>query len=87
MNVEELIFELAELLRVPVLVLVLAALGLVLVEAARSPPSCCDAGGATRRAWSGGPACREALAGGDVPAAQGVLWQVAWSGAMASTWA
>ena len=33
MKVEEVIFDLAELLRVPVLVLVLAALALVLVEA------------------------------------------------------
>ena len=87
MKVEEVIFDLAELLRVPVLILVLAALALVLVEAGRvRGRSSCAGGGATRRAWSRPPIrAREALAGGDLGAAQGVLWQVAWSNAMAAT--
>lgn len=86
MSVEELIFDLAELLRVPVLVLVLAALALVLVEAGAFAAELVrrrrrDTGRLEQAALG----ARAALARGDVPGAQGVLWQVAWSNAMAST--
>jgi biopolymer transport protein ExbB/TolQ len=85
-SVEELIFDLAELLRVPVLVLVLAALALVLVEAGAFAAELVrrrrrDTGRLEQAALG----ARAALARGDVPGAQGVLWQVAWSNAMAST--
>ncbi len=86
MNVEEVIFELAELLRVPVLILVLSALALVLVEAGAFAVELVrrrqrDTG----RLEQAAVRARQALEGGDVPAAQGVLWQVAWSNAMAAT--
>jgi len=86
MNVEELIFDLAELLRVPVLVLVLAALAVVLVEAGAFAM---EIGRRRRRDTTrleqAAIRAREALAGGDLGTAQGVLWQVAWSNAMAAT--
>ena len=86
MKVEELIFDLAEVLRVPVLVLVLSALALVLVEAGGFAVELVrrrrrDTGRLEQAALR----AREALEGGDVPTAQGVLWQVAWSNAMAGT--
>ena len=86
MKVEEIIFDLAELLRVPVLIRVLAALALVLVEAGAFAM---ELGRRRRRDTArleqAAIRAREALAGGDLGAAQGVLWQVAWSNAMAAT--
>ena len=87
MKVEEVIFDLAELLRVPVLILVLAALALVLVEArARSRWSSSGGGAATRRGSSRppcAPARRSTAATSRLRRA--LLWQVAWSNAMAAT--
>jgi biopolymer transport protein ExbB/TolQ len=84
--VEELIFDLAEALRVPVLILVLAALAVVLVEAGAFAVELArrrrrDTGRLEQAAL----AARAALEGGDVPVAQRALWQVAWSSSMAST--
>lgn len=86
MKVEELIFDLAALLRVPVLILVLCALALVLVEAGAFTVELVrrrrrDTGRLEQAAIR----ARDALALDDLPAAQGVLWQVAWSNAMAAT--
>jgi biopolymer transport protein ExbB/TolQ len=85
-KVEELIFDLAELFRIPVLILVLAALALVLVEAGAFAM---ELGRRRRRDTArleqAAIRAREALAGGDLGGAQGVLWQVAWSNAMAAT--
>jgi biopolymer transport protein ExbB/TolQ len=85
-KVEELIFDLAALLRVPVLILVLCALALVLVEAGAFTVELVrrrrrDTGRLEQAAIR----ARDALALDDLPAAQGVLWQVAWSNAMAAT--
>ena len=86
MNVEEVIFDVAEALRVPVLILVLAALVVVLVETGAFAAELLrrrrrDTGRLERAAVG----AREALERGDLPAAQGLLWQVAWSNAMAAT--
>jgi biopolymer transport protein ExbB/TolQ len=86
MKVEQLIFDLAELLRVPVLILVLAALALVLVEAGAFAIEIVRRRRRdTTRLEQAAIRAREALAGGDLAVAQGVLWQVAWSNAMAAT--
>jgi biopolymer transport protein ExbB/TolQ len=86
MRVEELIFDLAELLRVPVLILVLAALALVLVEAGAFAIELVRRRRRdTTRLEQAAVRAREALAGGELAVAQGVLWQVAWSNAMAAT--
>lgn len=86
MRIEELIFDLAEVLRVPVLILVLTALALVIVEAGAFAMELVrrrrrDTGRLERAAVG----AKQALERGDVPAAQGLLWQVAWSNAMAGT--
>ncbi len=86
MKVEEVIFDLAELLRVPVLILVLAALAVVLVEAGTFAVELVRRRRRdTARLEQAAVRARQALEGGDLPAAQGVLWQVAWSNAMAAT--
>ena len=86
MKVEEVIFDLAELLRVPVLVLVLAALALVLVEVGAFVVELVRRRQRdTARLEQAAVRARQALEEGDVPAAQGALWQVAWSNAMAAT--
>ena len=86
MKVEEVIFDVAEALRVPVLVLVLGALALVLVEAGAFAMELVRRRRRdTARLEQAALAAREALESGNVPVAQGVLWQVAWSNAMAST--
>ena len=86
MKAEELIFDLAELLRVPVLILVLAALALVLVEAGAFAIEIVRRRRRdTTRLEQAAIRAREALAGDDLAVAQGVLWQVAWSNAMAAT--
>jgi biopolymer transport protein ExbB/TolQ len=85
-KVEEVIFDVAEALRVPVLVLVLGALALVLVEAGAFAMELVRRRRRdTARLEQAALAAREALESGNVPVAQGVLWQVAWSNAMAST--
>jgi biopolymer transport protein ExbB/TolQ len=85
-NVEEVIYDLAELLRVPVLVLVLAALALVLVETGAFAMELVRRRRRdTSRLEQTAVRAREALDGGDVGVAQGLLWQVAWSNAMATT--
>jgi len=85
-KVEEVIFDLAELLRVPVLILVLAALAVVLVEAGTFAVELVRRRRRdTARLEQAAVRARQALEGGDLPAAQGVLWQVAWSNAMAAT--
>jgi biopolymer transport protein ExbB/TolQ len=85
-RVEELIFDLAEALRVPVLILVLVALALVLVEAGAFAMELVRRRRRdTARLEQAAVGAREALARGDLRAAQGVLWQVAWSNAMAAT--
>ena len=86
MKLEELIFDVAEALRIPVLVLVVAALAAVLVELGAFVVELLrrrrrDTARLERAATS----AREALARGDLPAAQGLLWQVACSTAMATT--
>jgi len=86
MKIEEIIFDLAELLRVPVLILVLVALAVVLVEAGAFAM---ELGRRRRRDTArleqAAIRAREALAADDLGTAQGVLWQVAWSNAMAAT--
>lgn len=86
MTVEEVIFDVAEALRFPVLGLVIAALAFVLVELGAFATELVrrrrrDTGRLERAALD----ARAALARRDVPAAQGVLWQVASSTAMAAT--
>jgi biopolymer transport protein ExbB/TolQ len=86
MRVEELIFDLAELLRVPVLILVLVALAVVLVEAGAFAAEIARRRRRdTTRLEQAAIRAREALAGGDLGVAQGLLWQVAWSNSMAAT--
>jgi biopolymer transport protein ExbB/TolQ len=85
-KVEELIFDLAALLRVPVLILILCALALVLVEAGAFTVELVRRRRRdTARLEQAAVRARDALALDDLPAAQGVLWQVAWSNAMAAT--
>jgi len=84
-RLEEVIFDVSEALRVPVLILVVAALAAVLVELGAFVVELLrrrrrDTGRLERAATS----AREALARGDLPAAQGLLWKVAPSTAMAS---
>jgi biopolymer transport protein ExbB/TolQ len=86
MNVEEIIFDIAEALRVPVLILVIAALAVVLVE---TGAFAMELGRRRRRDTArleqAAVRARQALDADDLGAAQGVLWQVAWSNAMAGT--
>ncbi len=86
MNVEEVIFEVAEALRVPVLVLVLAALALVLVESGAFVVELVRRRRRdTARLELAAVGAREALERGDIPAAQGLLWPAASSSAMGDT--
>jgi biopolymer transport protein ExbB/TolQ len=85
-SAEQIIFDIAAALRVPVLVLVLAALALVLVEAGAFVIELARRRRRdTARLEQAANGARAALARGDLAAAQGALWQVAWSGAMAAT--
>ena len=86
MNIEQVIFDVAEALRYPVLALALASLALVLVEmGAFAVEILRRRRRDTARLERVADAARVALAGGDVNAARLALRQVAWSGAMAST--
>ncbi len=86
MNIEQLIFDVAEALRYPVLVLALASLALVLVEAGAFAVEVVRRRRRdTARLERVAETARTALEGGDVAAARGALLQVAWSGTMAST--
>jgi biopolymer transport protein ExbB/TolQ len=86
LNVEEVIFDVAEALRYPVLILALAALALVLVEAGAFAVEVVQRRRRdTARLESVAEAARTALDGGDVKAARIALREVAWSGAMART--
>src|SRR3954447_15193797 len=86
MNVEQIIFDVAEALRYPVLVLALASLALVLVEAGAFAVEVVRRRRRdTARLGRVAEPARAALEGGDVPAARRALAQVAWSGAMAAT--
>lgn len=86
MNIEQVIFDVAEALRYPVLALALASLALVLVEmGAFAVEILRRRRRDTARLERVVDAARVALAGGDVNAARLALRQVAWSGAMAST--
>jgi biopolymer transport protein ExbB/TolQ len=86
MSVEEVIFDVAEALRYPVLILALAGLGLVLVEAGAFAVEIVQRRRRdTVRLERVAEAARSALDGGDVKAARTALREVAWSGAMAST--
>jgi biopolymer transport protein ExbB/TolQ len=85
-NLEQIIFDVAEALRYPVLALAVAALALVLVEAGAFAVEVVrrrrrDIARLERVAQT----ARAALEGGDVPAARLALRQVAWSGSMAAT--
>jgi biopolymer transport protein ExbB/TolQ len=85
-NIEQVIFDVAEALRYPVLALALASLALVLVEmGAFAVELLRRRRRDTARLERVADAARIALAGGDVNAARLALRQVAWSGAMAST--
>jgi len=85
-KLEEVIFDVSEALRVPVLVLVVLALAVVLVELGAFVVELVRRRRRdTARLERAASGAKEALARGDVPAAQGLLWQVAASDAMAST--
>jgi biopolymer transport protein ExbB/TolQ len=86
MKVEEVIFDVAEALRYPVLLLALASLVVVLVEAgAFSVELVRRRRRDSARLESVAHTARAALDSGDVSRAQNALRQVAWSGAMAAT--
>jgi len=85
-NIEQLIFDVAEALRYPVLGLALASLAFVLVEAGAFAVEVVRRRRRdTVRLERVAETARAALEGGDVPAARRVLAQVAWSGHMAAT--
>ncbi len=86
MNIEQVIFDVAEALRYPVLILALASLALVLVEAgAFAVEAFRRRRRDTVRLERVAQTARGALDEGDVPAARRALLQVAWSGSMATT--
>ena len=86
MNIEQVIFDVSAALRVPVLVLALASLALVVVEAGAFAVEVVRRRRRdTARLERVARTARAALEGGDVPAARLALRQVAWSGAMAAT--
>lgn len=86
MNIEQIIFDVAEALRYPVLALALASLALVLVEAGAFAVEVVRRRRRdTARLERVAQTARAALEGGDVPAAKLALRQVAWSGAMVAT--
>jgi biopolymer transport protein ExbB/TolQ len=85
-NIEQVIFDVAEALRYPVLILALASLALVLVETgAFAVEVVRRLRRDTARLERVADTARTALEGGDVPAARRALLQVAWSGSMAAT--
>src|SRR4051794_30238509 len=86
MNVEQIIFDVAEALRYPVLILALASLALVLVETGAFAVELVRRRRRdTARLERAAQAARAALDAGDMPTARLALRQVAWSGAMWST--
>jgi biopolymer transport protein ExbB/TolQ len=86
MNVERVIFDVAEALRIPVLLLALAALALVLVESGAFAVEVVRRRRRdTARLERVAQTARGALERGDVPAARLALLQVAWSSPMAAT--
>ena len=86
MNIEQVIFDVAEALRYPVLALALLSLALVLVElGAFAVEVLRRRRRDTARLERVAESARTALAGDDVKAARLALRQVAWSGAMATT--
>jgi biopolymer transport protein ExbB/TolQ len=85
-NIEQLIFDVAEALRYPVLGLALASLAFVLVEAGAFAVEVVRRRRRdTVRLERVAETARAALEGGDVPAARRALAQIAWSGPMAAT--
>jgi len=85
-SIEQLIFDVAEALRYPVLALALLALAVVLVEAGAFAVEVVRRRRRdTARLERVAETARAALAEGDVPGARRALLQVAWSGAMAAT--
>jgi biopolymer transport protein ExbB/TolQ len=85
-GIEQLIFDVAEALRYPVLALALASLALVLVEAGAFAVEVVRRRRRdTARLERIAETARAALEGGDLPAARRALAQIAWSGAMAAT--
>jgi biopolymer transport protein ExbB/TolQ len=85
-NIEQVIFDIAEALRYPVLILALASLAVVLVEVGSFAVEVARRRRRdTARLERVADTARTALEGGDVPAARRALQQVAWSGAMAAT--
>ena len=86
MSIEQIIFDVAEALRYPVLALALLSLAVVLVEAGAFAVEVVRRRRRdTVRLERVAETARAALEGGDVPAARRALSQVAWSGAMAAT--
>lgn len=86
MNIEQVIFDVAEALRYPVLVLALAALALVLVETGAFAVEVVRRRRRdTARLERVAQKAKAALEGGDVPAARLALREIAWSSAMATT--
>jgi biopolymer transport protein ExbB/TolQ len=85
-SIEQIIFDVAEALRYPVLALALLSLAVVLVEAGSFAVEVVRRRRRdTARLERVAETARTALAGGDVPAARRALSQIAWSGAMAAT--
>ena len=86
MSLEQIIFNVAEALRYPVLALALLSLAVVLVEAGAFAVEVARRRRRdTVRLERVAETARAALEGGDVPAARRALSQIAWSGAMAAT--
>jgi biopolymer transport protein ExbB/TolQ len=85
-NIEQVIFDVAEALRYPVLALALLSLAVVLVEAGAFAVEVVRRRRRdTARLERVAETARAALEGGDVTAARRALAQIAWSGAMAAT--
>jgi biopolymer transport protein ExbB/TolQ len=85
-NIEQVIFDVAEALRYPVLILALASLALVVVETGAFAVEVVRRRRRdTARLERVAETARTALEDGDVPAARRALLQVAWSGSMAAT--
>jgi len=85
-HIEQVIFDVAEALRYPVLALALVSLAVVLVEAGSFAVEVVRRRRRdTARLERVAETARAALEGGDVPAARRALEQIAWSGAMAAT--
>jgi biopolymer transport protein ExbB/TolQ len=85
-SIEQIIFDVAEALRYPVLVLALLSLAVVLVEAGSFAVEVVRRRRRdTARLERVAETARAALEGGDVPGARRALSQIAWSGAMATT--